>query len=74
MATTHSIGALPILNRILEQMKLEQFFEAYLPPEDGRNKLRSYRALIVLIKNTLTTRDPIHGVGEWASGYAPDLL
>lgn len=72
--TTHSIGVLPILNRILEQMKLEEFLQDYLPPEDGRTKLRSHRALMVLIRNTLTARAPIYGVGEWACGYAPDLL
>ncbi len=72
--TTHSIGVLPILNWILEQMKLEEFLQDYLPPEDGRTKLRSHRALMVLIRNTLTARAAIYGVGEWACGYAPDLL
>ena len=72
--TTHSIGALPILNAILDEMKLDQFLEGYLPPEDGRTKLRSCRALMVLVRNTLTARVPIYGVGEWACGYAPDLL
>ena len=71
---THSVGALPILNRVLEQMKLEEFLQGYLPHEDGRTKLQSYRALMVLIRNTLTARAPIYGVGEWACGYAPDLL
>ena len=72
--TTHSIGPLPILNRVLEQMKLEEFLQEYLPREDGRTKLRSYRALMVLVRNTLLARSPIYGVGEWAGGYAPDLL
>jgi len=51
--TTHNVGVLPILNRVLEQMKLEEFLQDYLPNEDGRTKLRSYRALMVLIRNTL---------------------
>jgi transposase len=55
-------------------MKLEEFLLDYLPPEDGRTKLRSHRALMVLIRNTLMARAPIYGVGEWACGYAPDLL
>jgi len=57
--TTHNVGVLPILNRILEQMKLEEFLQDYLPHEDGRTKVRSYRALMVLIRNTLTARAPI---------------
>ena len=72
--TTHNVGLLPILNRVLEQMKLEEFLQDYLPNEDGRTKLLSYRALMVLIRNTLVARAPIYGVGEWACGYVPDLL
>lgn len=72
--TTHSVGALPILNHVLERMKLQEFLEAYLPREDGRTKLATSRALMVLVKNILVARNPIYGVGEWAAGYAPDLL
>jgi len=72
--TTHTVGALPILNHVLERMKLQEFLEAYLPREDGRTKLGTSRALMVLVKNILVARDPIYGVGEWAAGYAPDLL
>ena len=72
--TTHNVGVLPIRSRILEQMKLEEFLPDYLPREDGRTKFRSHRALMLLIRRTLLARTPIHGVGEWACGYAPDLL
>jgi transposase len=72
--TTQSVGALPILNHVLERMKLQEFLEAYLPREDGRTKLATSRALMVLVKNILVARNPIYGVGEWAAGYAPDLL
>ena len=72
--TTHSVGALPILNHVLEKMKLQEFLEAYLPREDGRTKLATSRALMVLVKNILVARNPIYGVGEWAAVYAPDLL
>ena len=72
--TTHAVGALPILNQILGRMKLQGFLEGYLPPEDGRTKLPTSRALMVLVKNILVARNPIYGVGEWAAGYAPDLL
>jgi len=34
--TTHNVGALPLLNRVIERMKLEEFLQEYLPPEDGR--------------------------------------
>jgi len=72
--TTHTVGSLPILNHILERMKLGEFLEAYLPREDGRTKLPSSRALMVLVKNILVARNPIYGVGEWAAAHVPDLL
>jgi hypothetical protein len=72
--TTHGVGALPMVNRILEEMKLEEFLTSYLPHEDGRTKVSTARTLMVLIKNVLLARDPIYGVGEWAAGYAPELL
>ena len=58
----------------LQRMRLREFLEAYLPREDGRTKLLSSRALMVLVNNILVARNPIYGVGEWAADYAPDLL
>lgn len=72
--TTHIVGALPILHQIFRRMRLREFLEAYLPREDGRTKLLSSRALMVLVNNILVARNPIYGVGEWAADYAPDLL
>jgi transposase len=72
--TTHNVGALPLLNRILKRMKLEQFLQEYLPPEDGRMKIPTARVLLVLVRNLLVSREPLYGVGEWAARQAPDLL
>jgi transposase len=72
--TTHDVGALPLLNRILQRMKLEEFLQEYLPPEDGRTKVPTARVLLVLVRNLLVSREPLYGVGEWAARQAPDLL
>jgi len=72
--TTHNVGALPVVNRILRRMKLEEFLQAYIPPEDGRTKIPAARALLVLVRNLLVSREPLYGVGEWAARQAPDLL
>ena len=72
--TTHNVGALPLLNRAIERMKLEEFLEEYLPPEDGRTKIPNARALLVLVRNLLVSREPLYGVGEWAARQAPELL
>jgi transposase len=72
--TTHNVGALPLLNRIIERMKLEEFLQEYLPPEDGRTKIPTARAVLVLVRNLLVSREPLYGVGEWAARQAPNLL
>jgi transposase len=71
---TYDVGALPIINRILERMRLADTLKECLPPDDARTELPTHRALLVLIHNILVAREPIYGVGEWAAGYAPDLL
>ena len=58
-----TVGALPILNRFLRRMRLEEFLRASLPPEDGRTKLAAAQGLLVLLRNLLVSREPIYGVG-----------
>jgi transposase len=69
-----TVGALPIVNRFLQRMRLEEFLRAYLPKEDGRSKVSTPRALLLLLRNLLVSREPIYGLGEWAARHAPDLL
>ena len=67
-------GALPILNRLLKRLRLQEFLQEYLPPEDRRVKVPAAKALLVLVRNLLVSREPLYGIGAWAAGYAPDLL
>jgi transposase len=71
---THSVGALPILNRLLERMRLRQFLTQHLPPDDGRTKVDTSRVVLLLLKNLLVSREPIYGVAEWARNFAPELF
>ena len=71
---SYTVGALPILNDLLKRIRLEEFLQAYLPPKDHRSKLAPAKALLVLVRNLLLSREPIYGVGEWAARHAPDLL
>ena len=68
------IGALPILNHFITRLRLEQWLDEHLPPEDKRVKVPATKALLVLVRNLLIAREPLYGIGEWAAGYAPDLL
>lgn len=71
---SQTLGALPILNRLLKRTRLEEFLHAALPSHDARTKLSPAKALLVLLRNLLVSREPIYGVGEWAARHAPDLL
>jgi hypothetical protein len=51
----------------------QDFLRAALPPEDRRTKLSPVKALLVLFRNLLVSREPIYGVGEWAARYAREI-
>jgi transposase len=69
-----TVGPLPLVNRLLRRARLEEFLRDALPKEDGRTKLSPAKALLVLLRNLLVSREPIYGLGEWTIRYAPDLL
>lgn len=71
---SYNVGALPLVNRFLERMRLEELLTEHLPPDDPRTELSTASALLVLVRNVLLSREPIYGVGEWAAGFAPDLF
>jgi len=71
---THSIGALPIMNRLLKRMRLEEFLQAHLPGEDNRTKVDTPRIVLLLLKNLLVSREPMYGVAEWARNHGPELF
>ena len=69
-----TVGALPLINHVLRRSQLERLLRDALPKEDKRTKLSPTKALLVLLRNLLLSREPIYGVGEWAARHAPDLL
>ena len=71
---SYQVGALPLLNRILERLRLEEFLTERLPPDDPRCELPTAQVLLVMVRNILLSRQPIYGVGEWVAGFAPDLF
>lgn len=71
---SYDVGALPLLNHILDKMQLERFLSERLPPDDPRAELPTAQGLMVMVRNVLLSRQPIYGVGEWAARFAPDLF
>jgi transposase len=74
--TLHScrIGALPILNRLLDRLRIAEKLHDRLPREDRRLRVSNTTALLLLVRNLLISREPLYGVGEWAARHEPVLL
>jgi Domain of unknown function (DUF4277) len=68
------LGALPIPERILQRLRLEEFLRDRLPREDPRTKIPTATGLLLLIKNLPVSREPLYGVGEWAARFVPRWL
>jgi transposase len=62
------VGALPILNGIIERMGLEQELSLALKNPGYAD------ALLALIKNILVERNALYAVGEWAALYDAGLI
>jgi len=71
---SYDVGALPLVNHVLEKMRLEEFLSERLPPDDPRAELPTAQGLMVMVRNVLVSRQPIYGVGEWAARFAADLF
>jgi hypothetical protein len=68
------LGALPVINHFLDRIRLEEVLTRWLPEPDRRFKLTPAAAIRLLVVNLLVGRAPLYGLGEWAAGYAPELL
>ena len=71
---TFDVGAMPLVDHILERMGLEELLQKHLPPDDPRTELPTAQAILVMVRNVLMSREPIYGVGEWAARFAPDQI
>ena len=71
---SYRVGALPIINRLLERMRLEEFLRSYLLRADRRCRIAPTIGVMTLLKNVLLCREPLYGVGEWAARYDPEAL
>jgi transposase len=68
------IDALPVVEHFLNRLRLRAFLADHLPHEDGRTRIPTATALLVLLRNLLISRQPLYGVGEWVARHEPELL
>jgi transposase len=72
--TSYRIAALPIINQLLERMRLDEFLRSYLPRADRRCRIAPSIGISLLLKNVLIAREPLYGIGEWAARFEPRAL
>ncbi len=71
---TSTVGALPIINQLLDRMQLESTLTKHLPHDRRHIAVPTSRGLMLLLRNILLSREPIYGLGEWAERFALNEL
>jgi transposase len=71
---SQAVGGLPIVNHVLDRLRLPALLADALPNDDGRLKLAPAVAIRLVITNLVLGREPLYGLGEWAARYDPTLL
>jgi len=56
--SSYTIGALPLINRIFDRIRLEDIIEGYLKPKGRRPKIPYSKVLLLLLRNLLAAREP----------------
>jgi hypothetical protein len=68
------IGALPVVNAVLDRLGFDALVSSFLPEPDRRCLIEPADAISVLVRNLCVGRRPLYGLAHWAAGCAPDLL
>lgn len=71
---TREIGALPIINRLIDRLDLEGILEASLYRPGRQPQVPYGKTILVLVRNLLVGREPLYGIDAWASTFEPSLL
>jgi len=70
---SHCVDALPIVQHMLDRMRLGGILPEHLPLDEARTPVPTFRAILVFVFNTSMSREPIHGTGQWTGQYASDF-
>jgi transposase len=68
------IGPLPLLNRFVERLQLQELLQKYVPVRDKRVKLEPAMGLLLLLRNIMISRTPLYLLVEWAQRFDTRLL
>jgi hypothetical protein len=64
--TTWTLGALPLLQHVLDKLNVDALLGAYVAPRTRRVRLPPAVTLGVLLRNIVLGRRPLYGLSEWA--------
>jgi len=59
------LGAIPIVDRYIETLKLEKLLEEVVP-SDPRDKIPVWKTLSIILRNIILERHPLYKIGQWA--------
>ena len=68
------LGGVPIINNVIDRLRLPELLTNALPASDGRVKLAPMVLIRLVITNLVLGREPLYGLGEWAARFDPALL
>ena len=71
---TQQVGALPLVNYVLERLLIEPLLDRFLPRPHPHARITPRQALGVLVRNLALARVPLYALGEWAAPRVPALL
>jgi transposase len=69
---TQKIGALPIIDMYLKRLKIREMLSQRIV--GAHNKISVQQCIGLLVKNIVVEREPMYGIREWSSKYAPSAL
>ena len=71
---SHDIGAVPLLEAVIDRLNLEEVLTAQLPTKRRGRKpeLPPARTLRVMISNVIVSRLPLYAVPQWLARFVPE--
>jgi transposase len=68
---SEEIGAHPLIQPLIERLRLREFFAQAFAKPDARLKLPHVDSALLLVRNFVLSRHPLYGVAQWAERFEP---
>jgi transposase len=71
---SEEIGAQPLIQPLVQRLRLRDFFDQAFGRPDARLKLPHVDSALLLVRNFVLSRHPLYGVPAWAQRFDPVRL